>query len=100
MKRLVLISGLLLCAVALLGPAPVEGQEWRHIAVVISDASAGETALVVELLAACQEARRILVENREGTYREELYVRHVYGRNIILSKPLKQEFASGSRIYQ
>lgn len=99
-KRLIFLLGLLLAITILLGPPSVQGQQWRHVAVVISDASVGETAVIVEFLSPCQEGRSILIENREGTYREELYVRHVYGHNIILEEALTQEFVSGARIYQ
>ncbi len=100
MKRVLLAWGVLMAAVALLGPEPVQGQQWKYVAMVISDASKGESALLVELVAPCQEGRDILIENREGTYRERHYVRHVYGRHVILGAGLQQEFLTGSKVYQ
>lgn len=100
MKRVLLSLTLWMIAVVMLGPEPVRGQQWKYVAMVISDVSKGETAIVVEMVGPCQEGRDILIENREGTYREQHYVRHVYGRHIILGATLQREFLSGSKVYQ
>lgn len=100
MNRFIFSLVVLLAAAVLILPGSAQGQEWRHVAVVASDASAGETSLTVEFLGSCQEGRKILLENRDGSYREEVLVQHIYGWHIILEKPLKQAFSSGSRVYQ
>ncbi len=75
-------------------------QEWKYVGVITSDASRGESAIVVKVDAPIVAGRRILIESRDGTLRDVYQVRHVYERTIVLEKNLREPFASGARLYQ
>lgn len=75
-------------------------QEWKYVGVVTSDASRGESSILVKMDAPIVAGRGILIESRDGTLRAVYEVRHVYGHTIVLEKNLREAFASGARLYQ
>ena len=78
----------------------VAAQQWQYAGTITSDASAGETALTVEMERPVQVGRLILIESRDGLVRETYEVRHVYGHYIILESTLLMPYVSGSKIFQ
>ncbi len=75
-------------------------QQWRLVSVLGSDVSGGVTSLAVEANKPIEVGRLILLEARDGGYRETCGVRHVYGTTVILEERLQRDFVAGSRIYQ
>lgn len=75
-------------------------QEWKYVGVVTSDASRGESAIVVKTDVAIVAGRAILIESRDGLVRGTYEVRHVYGQTVVLEKSLRETYVSGSRVYQ
>lgn len=91
------IFAILFCSLFLVS---LLAQEWKYVGIVSSDASRGETSILVKTDVPIVEGRAILIESRDGTLRDTYEVRHVYGHTIILENPLRVPFVSGSRIYQ
>ena len=80
--------------------ASLFAQQWKYVGVIASDASRGETSLLVTTDVPIVEGRMILIESRDGTVRVPYEVRHVYGQTVVLEAPLEEGFVSGSRLYQ
>lgn len=95
-------AGLCLFLAALLLPVmPLRAQEaWYGVGVLATDVSRDETLLTVDLTANVELDRPLLIVSRDGSYREIVKPRNVYGRHILLWHRMKQEFTSGSQLYQ
>jgi hypothetical protein len=98
MKRIFLFGTLFLLLFLTMGS--LSAQEPELVGFLISDSSAGETCLLIESEKPINEARVIVIESRDGFYRETQEVRHVYAHNVIIESPIIASFVSGARIYQ
>jgi hypothetical protein len=96
-RKHTVVFAILFCSLFL---ASLFAQEWKYVGVIISDASRGESAIVVKVDAPIAEGRGILIESRDGTLRDVYRVQHVYENTIVLDKNLREPFVSGARIYQ
>lgn len=96
MKRVALF----LLFVAVISVITVFSQNWNHVAVITTDVSRDETLLTVDSGAAIQPDRNIMIETRDGSFRESYRVRHVYHHHVWLTERLRNEFLAGSRVYQ
>lgn len=75
-------------------------QQWYVVGVVMSDASAGESSILIDATEPIQEGRRILIESRDESEREVHEIAHVYDHHIILKGRLGRPFLAGSKVYQ
>jgi hypothetical protein len=91
---------LFMAAVAVISVITVFAQNWQHVAVLTTDVSPDETLLTVDSGTAIQPDRSIMVETRDGSFRESYRVKHVYDHHVLLTERLRNEFLAGSRIYQ
>ena len=78
----------------------VQDQRYRHVGILGSDSSGGETLLTVDVAYPIVVGQLLLVENRDHPHREVHEVRHVFGDNVILKTRLRSDYLKGSRLYQ
>lgn len=97
MKKLVICLVVLLTG---LGGAFLWSQEWKQVAVLVSDVSTDESELIVDFIRPVALDRLILIESRDGSTKETYAIKHVYGRHLLLKQKLKHGYLAGSRIYQ
>lgn len=90
----------LLFVAFLLSSAAVVGQKWQQVTVIASDADVGETMIIVDDGSSVVVDRALLIERRDGKVKDTYEVLHVYGRQVLLKEGLRQDFVSGSRLYQ
>ena len=90
----------LLFVALLLSSAAVVGQKWQQVTVIASDADIGETLIMVEDGNSIVVDRALLIERRDGKLKDTYEVLHVYGREVILKESLRNDFVSGSRLFQ
>ena len=76
------------------------GQQWKLVAVLVSDTTVEESDLVVDVLDQVEEGKLIRIESRDGIVIETYEVRHVYEDHILLMEPLQREYLAGAKIYQ
>ena len=102
MKRACL--SFLLIALALAGVAvyaqQADAPNLQQVAVLTSDASRNESALVVDVTTAIVVDKDLVIESRDAKVKETVTVKNVYGHNVILKVALKNEFLAGSKLYQ
>ncbi len=79
---------------------PQGSKEWRRVAMLTNDVSAGQTLLDVRWIAPGKEARLILLESLDGSLAEVRTIENIYGNHVILERRLENDFASGSSLYQ
>jgi hypothetical protein len=75
-------------------------QNWQHVAVITTDVSRDETLVTVDSGEAIQPDRHIMIETRDGSFRESYRVKHVYNHHVVLTERLRNDFLAGSRVYQ
>lgn len=97
-RKLPAIFAILFCGLFL--ATTLTAQEWKYLGTVTSDASIGESAILVKTDAPVVAGRTILIESRDGMTRETYQVRHVYGHTVLLEEHLRQPFVSGSKVFQ
>ncbi len=84
----------------LLSSAALVAQKWQQVTVIVSDADASETVLLVDDGASVVVDRALLIESRDGKVKDTYEVLHVYGEIVLLKERLRHNFVSGSRLYQ
>lgn len=72
-----------------------------YVAGLFTDAYADEEFILVDDTSKIDELRPIVIVSRDGSYREEHRIKHLYDRrSIYLTERLVRDFLSGARIYQ
>jgi len=83
-----------------LSTAAVVGQKWQQVGVLEIDAYVEETAIQVDDPGSVVVDRTLMIESRDGKLRDTYEVLHVYGHAVLLKQRLRNDFTSGSRLYQ
>ncbi len=79
---------------------PQGSKEWRQVALLTNDVSAGQTLLDVKWIAPGKAARLVLLESPDGLLAEVRTIENIYGNHVVLKRRLENDFASGSSLYQ
>jgi len=100
MKKRLLAGAVLTFLIAVLF-GQLAAQQWNYVARLSSDASRGESMIVVEAQEPIVGGRALMIEDRDGKVREVYGVHAVFdGFNVVLEQRLKRDYASGARVYQ
>ena len=72
-----------------------------YVSRLFADCYQYEDFILVDDTSKVDELKRVVIISRDGRYREEHGIKHVYdGRAIYLTERLRSDFYSGARIYQ
>ncbi len=81
--------------------AAVVNGESVYVTRLFTDSYGYEDFILVDDTSKIDELKRIVIISRDGAYREEHGIKHIYdGRSIYLTEKLGADFYSGARIYQ